>query len=79
MNRWPKLLQQITEFNAIHIEFCERMLLQNRPWEEEFLHWHWNGQRWHLHGRLLPPPGRPRSTTTTGQCQRTNRYDNTTE
>jgi hypothetical protein len=44
----------------------ERRLLQDRPWEEELLHWAKDGS---LHGTVSPPTdGRRRSTTTDGWC-----------
>lgn len=44
----------------------ERRLLQDRPWEEDFLHWAKDGT---LHGTCAPPPdGRRRSTTPDGWC-----------
>lgn len=49
-------------------ELGERQALIDRPWDEEYLHWSFDGQRWHLHGTLLPPDGRRRSVTSGGWC-----------
>jgi hypothetical protein len=68
MNRFHRLLARLRHFNATQIELHERLLLLNRPWEEHFLHWSWNGYDWQLHGHLPPPSGRRRSTTSTGWC-----------
>jgi hypothetical protein len=44
----------------------ERRSLQDRPWEENLLHWAKDGT---LHGTLSPPSdGRRRSTTRDGWC-----------
>lgn len=44
----------------------ERRSLQDRPWEEDLLHWALDGS---LHGTISPPyDGRRRSTTTDGWC-----------
>lgn len=44
----------------------ERRSLQDRPWEEEMLHWAKDGS---LHGTVSPPAdGRRHSTTTDGWC-----------
>ena len=66
-----RALEQVREFFRTQESIYERQLLLNRPWEEEFLHWSWTGQRWELHGHLVPPPdGRRRSTTRDGWCPR---------
>jgi hypothetical protein len=75
MNRWQRLLDRFREFNATQIEFRERQLLRNRPWEEQFLHWNFDGHSWQLHGQLTPPPGRPRSTTSRGWCPAACQYE----
>jgi hypothetical protein len=50
---------------ARQVELQERLLLLNRPWEEEFLHWA-DGE---LHGSVVPPAdGRRRSVTGAGWC-----------
>ena len=49
-------------------ELHELQGLLRRPWEEELLHWSWDGQSWRLHGHLDPPRGRRRSTTSSGWC-----------
>lgn len=46
------------------IEWQERLLLINRPWEEDMLHW---GRDDHVHGTIAPP-GDGHSTTSTGWC-----------
>jgi hypothetical protein len=51
-----------------YAEISERRALLNRPWEEEFVHWAFDGQQWHLHGHLIAPGGRARSTTSSGWC-----------
>jgi hypothetical protein len=44
----------------------ERRSLQDRPWEEELLHWAKDGT---LHGTMSPPSdGKRRSITTDGWC-----------
>jgi hypothetical protein len=53
---------------ADHAELAERLALQNRPWEEAFLHWSGDAAEPHLHGQYLPPPGRRRSVTRAGWC-----------
>jgi hypothetical protein len=59
----------LREFDAEVTELHERQRLYNRPWEEEFLHWAYDGQTWQLHGRLTPPDdGRRRSVTKNGWC-----------
>lgn len=53
-------------FLAEQRELQERLVLINRPWEEELLHWAEDGE---LHGRLAPPAdGRRRSVTRSGWC-----------
>jgi hypothetical protein len=56
------------EFWTGYRELAERQNLLRRPWEEELLHWSFDGQDWQLHGHLDPPPGRRRSTTHSGWC-----------
>lgn len=59
----------LREFDAEVTELHERQRLYNRPWEEEFLHWAYDGQTWQLHGHLTPPDdGRQRSVTKNGWC-----------
>jgi len=65
----PRLLDRFREFIRTQERLYERQDLLNRPWEEELLHWSWNGQQWQLHGHLPPPrDGRRHSTTTDGWC-----------
>ena len=47
------------------IEWQERLLLLNRPWEEELLHWDRAGT---IHGTLQPPERGGSSVTSTGWC-----------
>ena len=66
-----RALEQVREFFSTQESIYERQLLLNRPWEEEFLHWSWTGERWVLHAHIIPPPGRHhRSTTRDGWCPR---------
>ncbi len=56
-------------FHGDQVELWERMILINRPWEEEFLHWAFDGDSWQLHGSVPPPLGRRRySVTGSGWC-----------
>ena len=56
-------------FCAETCELQERLLLINRPWEEELLHWAGGEDEGRLHGRRVPPPGRRRhSVTSRGWC-----------
>jgi hypothetical protein len=54
----------VRDFLAVQAELNERAALLARPWEEQFLHWSADG----LHGSLVPPSGRHRSTTSSGWC-----------
>jgi hypothetical protein len=64
-----RFLTRVREFLATQAELAQRQDLLNRPWEEDLLHWAYDGREWHLHGHLLPPPGRRRhSTTRAGWC-----------
>jgi len=59
----------LRELDAEVTELHERQRLYNRPWEEEFLHWAFDGREWQLHGHLAPPAdGRRRSVTRNGWC-----------
>jgi hypothetical protein len=54
---------------AVQEALHERRQLLDRPWEEDFLHWHRDGDTWQLHGEHAPPAdGRRRSTTSDGWC-----------
>jgi hypothetical protein len=65
------LVGRLRDFQATQIEMAERRELLNRPWEEDLLHWAWNGDDRVLHGYLCPPPDRRRrSTTKSGWCPR---------
>ncbi len=69
MNRWRRLLARVREFNATQVEMQERLLLLNRPEEEKYTHWAYDGHTWQLHGHLPPPDdGRRRSVTPDGWC-----------
>ena len=55
----------VREFWDVQVELQERLILLNRPWEQEMLHWA-GGE---LHGRVAPPAdGRRRGVTTGGWC-----------
>ncbi len=59
----------LAESWAAQVELQERYLLGLRPWEEEWLHWsHSDGDTPQLHGHLVSPGKRPRSTTRGGWC-----------
>jgi hypothetical protein len=63
------LVAKLRDLHARQTEIAQRLDLLNRPWEEDMLHWSWNGERWELHGRRSPPPdGRRRSMTDQGWC-----------
>ena len=70
MVRWRtttlRAWRALREFLAVQVELHERAALLDRPWEEELLHWAGEGRE--LHGRLVPPCGRGRSTTSSGWC-----------
>jgi len=64
-----RLVAWLRERKDVQLELCERRVLLNRPWEEDFVHWAYDGSGWHLHGHLLPPRGKGRrSTTSRGWC-----------
>jgi hypothetical protein len=68
-NRLRRLGESLREFDAELTELHERQHLLNRPWEEDFLHWAFDGREWQLHGTLTPPAdGRRRSVTRSGWC-----------
>lgn len=60
-NLWARL----RAFNDEMVEAQERLLLLNRPWEEELLHWTPDGR---LHGHLTPACRGRRSVTSSGWC-----------
>ena len=69
MVRWrttTRTRRGLREFLAAQVELYERAALLDRPWEEEFLHWAGDGRQ--VHGRIVPPAGRGRSTTSQGWC-----------
>lgn len=55
---------------ASQTEANERLMLLNRPWAEEHLHWARGADGWVLHGTLLPPEHgwRRYSVTRDGWC-----------
>jgi hypothetical protein len=65
---WRRTLDRLRE--AVHVQesLHERQQLLARPWEEEFLHWAWDGQEWQLHGRLVAPGPQRRGATADGWC-----------
>ncbi len=68
-DRLRRLGESLRDFDAEVTELHERQRLLNRPWEEDFLHWAYDGEEWHLHGTLTPPAdGRRRSVTRSGWC-----------
>lgn len=63
------LLRRLREAHDAQVELQERAWLRQEPWLEELLHWSYDGERWRLHGSLVPPPnGRRRSVTRSGWC-----------
>jgi hypothetical protein len=69
------LLAAVRRFWAEQAEIQERIVLLNRPWEEDYLHWSGEGAQADLHGRLLPPSGRRRGVTRSGWCPGTEHRD----
>jgi hypothetical protein len=63
-----RLWRRFRQFNADQVEIRQRLWLINRPWEEEFLHWAYDGHQWQLHGFRTPPDNRHRATTSSGWC-----------
>jgi hypothetical protein len=66
--RLARIAGWLREFHAAQQELLERRLLINRPWEEKYLHWSYDGTEWQLHGHLPPPTKRRCSTTRGGWC-----------
>ena len=67
--RLVRMLARIRRAQAAQVELHERLLLANRPWLEDLLHWSYDGEQWRLHGTVAPPPdGRIRSVTGEGWC-----------
>ena len=60
--------QALRAFAAQQRELRERMLLLNRPWESQFLHWSGIGEHAELHGTVAPPRGRRLGVTAGGWC-----------
>lgn len=56
--------RSVREFWAVQVELHERLVVLDRPWEQEVLHWS-GGE---LHGCAPPPDGRRRSVTPGGWC-----------
>jgi hypothetical protein len=60
-----RTLRAVRDFWAVQVELQERLILINRPWEQDLLHW-CEGE---LHGEVAPPAdGRRRSITPGGWC-----------
>ncbi len=73
------MVHRLHQFWIEQNEIQERLLLTNRPWKEEFIHWAHDGLHWHLHGHLTPPDdGRRRSVTSTGWCPGLRHHPNPT-
>jgi hypothetical protein len=51
-------------------EIAERLSLLERPWEEQYLHWSFEGGELVLPGELMPSTRRRMSTTRGGWCRR---------
>jgi hypothetical protein len=62
------LFAALRRFWAEQAEIHERIVLLNRPWEEDYLHWSGAGAEACLHGQLLPPNDRRHSVTRGGWC-----------
>lgn len=59
---------RLRRFHADQIELHERLMLLDRPWEQDLLHWCHDGHEARLHGHVAPPRGRRRSVTRRGWC-----------
>jgi hypothetical protein len=58
-------LRAVRDFWTVQVELQERLILINRPWEQELLHWS-DGE---LHGCVAPrADGRRRSVSPGGWC-----------
>lgn len=55
-------------FCAETCELQERLLLLDRPWEEELLHWAGGDDEGLLHGHRVPSGRRRHSVTSRGWC-----------
>ena len=64
-DRAAALLRSLRGFFLGYQRIHERRQLKDRPWLEDVLHFARDGQ---LHGHLLPPDDRRRSTTSDGWC-----------
>lgn len=62
--------EALARFWAEQKELSERLDLAERPWEERYLHWAWEGGEYVLHGELMPSTTRRMSTTRGGWCRR---------
>ena len=72
-------LRRLRQFWTEQNEIQQRLLLINRPWEEDLTHWAYDGHDWHLHGHLTPPAdNRRHSVTSTGWCPGLRRNPNST-
>lgn len=63
VNRVQRVVRATREFFREQQEIQERLLLLNRPWEEELLHWSADGE---LHGRFAPRTTKRRHSVTRG-------------
>ncbi len=66
--RTRRAIRRLRDALADYRRLLERQALRDRPWEEDFLHWAWDGDSWQLHGHHVPPPGRRLSVTSEGWC-----------
>lgn len=66
--RAARLWRGLRSFAAEQRELHERMLLLERPWEAQYLHWSGTGEQAELHGTLTPPRGRRLGVTAGGWC-----------
>lgn len=63
-----RLTDRLRDLWITQRELHERRDLLDRPWEEEFLHWAFDGESWRLHGTLMPPTRGRHRTTGSGWC-----------
>lgn len=61
----PRRWHRLRAFFAGQVEIHERLILINRPWQEDRLHWSGDGAHAQLHG-TVPPSGRNQESVTTG-------------
>jgi hypothetical protein len=70
MARVKTAWEVLARFWAEQKELTERLSLRERPWEEQYLHWAWEGGELVLHGELMPSTHRRMSITRGGWCRR---------